>query len=83
MRTLVFAVVAAAPMLATLPQAAHADPFGRGPYVEHGGQFGHRHRHDGWEHRRHSGWHRLPWWFKRHHFEHDYGWHRGPHHRPR
>ena len=31
MRTLVFAVVAAAPMLATLPQAAQADPFGRDP----------------------------------------------------
>jgi len=80
MRTLVFAVVAAAPMLATLPQAAQADPFARGPYVEHRGHFADHHRHGGWEHRRHSGWHRMPGWFKRHHFEHDYGWHRGPRH---
>jgi len=84
MRKVILAVITAAPMLATLPVAAHADPYGRVPSIEHRDQFGMRYgepfRHDGWERGRHFGW-RSPWWFKRHHFEHDYGWYRGPYER--
>jgi hypothetical protein len=83
MRKLVFAVMTAAPILATLPVAAHADPFGPRPYVERGDHYGPRYREDfrrrGWEHGQHHGWYRHPWWFKRHRFDHDYGMYRGPH----
>ena len=83
MRKLVFAVMTAAPILATLPVAAHADPFGPRPHVEHGDRFGpprgDQFRHRGWEHGHHYGWQQHPWRFKRHRFEHDYGWYRGPH----
>jgi hypothetical protein len=84
MRMLVLAVLTAAPILATLPVTAHADPYGRGPFVQ-GDQVGMRHgdhfRHDGWERGRHFGWQRHPWWVKRHRFFHDYGWYRAPHYR--
>ena len=78
MRKLILAVITAAPMLATLPVAAQADPFGPGR-MERGDHFGGRHGEHvrPGEQGRHFGRHGHPWWFRGHRFEHDYGWYRG------
>jgi hypothetical protein len=90
MRKLALAAVAAATMLATVPvMTAQAEPIGRGQF-ENVDQFSARHRDHGWRHHyRHESWrrghhfgsHGYPWWLKRRHFDHDYGWYRGPSYR--
>ena len=84
MRKPVLALVAAVGLLAALPAVtAQAEP----AFVpaQYGSGHGPRHdwrdhdRHDAWRPGHRFGWH--PWWLKRHRFEHDYGWYRGPYYR--